>query len=80
MRCLLMGDVVRDRNKQGDGGLLEALEGEGGWVGGRVEQGSDVGWQLVIWSLSMKFDSSGCIVVGVGLCEDEVGIALALSL
>ena len=50
-----MLDVVRDRNKGNSGQrMLEALEGEGGWFGGGVEQGSDVGWLLMFWSLSMQ--------------------------
>ena len=43
--ALFVGDAVRDRNK-GDGRqrMLETLKGKGGWVGGRVEQRSDVIW------------------------------------
>ena len=71
MCCSLVVDMVRDPIRLMVGWCWKRWRG---WVGGRVEQGSDVDWQLVIWSLSMKFDSSGCIVVGFGYCEDdEVG-------
>ena len=71
--ALIVGDAVRDRNK-GDGGqrMLETLEGKGGWVGGGVEQGSDVGWELVVWSLRVESDSICGVVGSFGHGEDEV--------
>ena len=72
--ALVVGDAMRDRNK-GDGGqrVLETLEGRGGWVGGGVEQGSDVGWELVVRRLRVESDSICGIVGSFGHGEDEVG-------
>ncbi len=50
MHCSLVGDMVRDPIRV----MVGCWKCWRGWVGGRVgcEQGSDVGWQLVIWSLA----------------------------
>ena len=72
--ALFVGDAVRDRNK-GDGRqrMLETLKGKGGWVGGRVEQRSDVIWELVVWSLGVESDSISGVGGSFGHGEDEVG-------
>ena len=62
--ALVVGDAVRDRNK-GDGGQR--------MLKGGVEQGSDVGWELVVRRLRVESDSICGIVGSFGHGEDEVG-------
>ena len=43
--ALFVGDAMGDRDEgNGRHRMVETLEGEGGWIGGGVEQRSDVIW------------------------------------
>ena len=45
VNALFVWDAMGDRN-EGNGGhrMVKTLEGKGGWIGGGVEQRSDVIW------------------------------------